>query len=292
MYGVGTARTALVSSQAELRAAAARFYQKAPAYRTYVAEEFSRGDEWTADGVMFRGELMFLSMATYQEPCLAVLEKQDALTYRRFDPEVDAAVFHLAGPFVRRCIAALGLSDGIFHMELFHDPDTGELIFGECNGRRGAALVPEEIRYKFNVDLGEEAVRCALGLTPRLDVKVSPDSIGNTYLLGPPGTLISSPSPSEVLAREGTRYVTLEKLAGTVIPGSYGDMLTRMGMAVVSAPDADALYRRMAGLRDWFAAQLTVVPPGLTTRALRRWHRQTWPDRDLDDAAATQGGQE
>ncbi|HLX48739.1 MAG TPA: hypothetical protein VKS82_10450 [Streptosporangiaceae bacterium] len=294
MYGVGTQLTALVSSQAELREAARRFTRKAPAYRSYVAEEFSRGDEWTADGVMFRGELMFLSVATYQEPCLTVLEKQEALTYRRFDPEVDAGVFRLAEPFVRRCIAALGLEDGIFHMELFHDPDTDELTFGECNGRRGAALVPEEIRFKFNVDLGEEAVRCALGLPPRLDVKVSPDSIGNTYLLGPPGTLVSSPSPSEVLAREGTRYVTLEQPAGSVIPGSYADMLTRVGMAVVAAADADALYRRMAELRDWFAAQLTVVPPGVSARSLRRWHRQTWPDKDLDDAsyaAAPPGGQ-
>lgn len=285
MYGVGTALTALVSSPAELRAAAARFHQKMPRYRTYVAEEFSRGDEWTADGVMFRGELMFLSVATYQEPCLTVLEKQEPLTYRRFDPEVDAGVFRLAEPFVRQAIAAIGLEDGIFHMELFHDPDTDELIFGECNGRRGGALVPEEIFYKFNVDLGEEAVRCALGLTPRLDVKVSPDSIGNTYLLGPPGTLVSSPSPAEVLAREGTRYVTLEEPVGSVNPGSIDDMNTCVGMAVVAAANADALYRRMAELRDWFSSQLIVVPPDVSPRTLRRWHRQTWPDKNLGDAS-------
>jgi hypothetical protein len=229
-----------------------------------------------------------LSVATYQEPCLTVLEKQDALTYRRFDPEVDAGVFRVAEPFVRRCIEALGVTDGIFHMELFHDPDTGELVFGECNGRRGAALVPEEIRYKFNVDLGEEAVRCALGLTPRLDVKVSPDSIGNTYLLGPPGVLVSSPSPAQVLAREGTRYVTLEQPVGSVIPGSYGDMSTRAGMAVVAAPTSDALYRRMAELRSWFASELIVMPPDVSRRSLRRWHRQTWPDVDLDDASYTE----
>jgi hypothetical protein len=198
---------------------------------------------------------------------------------------VDADVFRLAEPFVRQAIAAIGLADGIFHMELFHDPDTGELIFGECNGRRGGALVPEEIFYKFNVDLGEEAVRCALGLTPRLDVKVSPDSIGNTYLLGPAGTLVSSPSPAEVLAREGTRFVTLEEPVGSVNPGSYEDMNTYIGMAVVAAPDADALYRRMAELRDWFSSQLIVAPPGVSPRTLRRWHRQTWPGKDLGDAS-------
>ncbi|HEY2577021.1 MAG TPA: hypothetical protein VGI74_11990 [Streptosporangiaceae bacterium] len=285
MYGVGTQLTALVSSQEELRAAAGRFYQKMPRYRTYVAEEFSRGDEWTADGVMFRGELMFLSVATYQEPCLTVLEKQEPLTYRRFDPEVDADVFKLAGPFVRKAIAAIGLEDGIFHMELFHDRDSGELIFGECNGRRGGALVPEEIFYKFSVDIGEEAVRCALGLTPRLDVKVSPDSIGNTYLLGPPGTLVSSPSPSQVLAREGIRYVMLEQPVGSVIPGSIDDMNTCVGMAVVAAADAGALYRRMAELRDWFVSQLIVVPPEANLRGLRQWHQQTWPDKDLDGAS-------
>jgi|SRR5579875_948885 len=288
-YGVGTSRTALVSSPAELAAAAAGFHRSTPGQRTYVAEEFSRGEEWTADGVMSGGELRFLSVATYQEPCLTVLEKQDALTYRRFDPEADADVWRVAEPFVRRCIGALGLVDGIFHMELFWDQASGELTFGECNGRRGAALVPEEIRYKFGVDLGEEAVRVALGLPPRLDVKVSPDSIGNTYLMGPPGTLVSSPSPADVLAQDGVRYVTLEQNVGTVIPGSFGDMNTRVGMAVVAAPGAAALYQRMAELRAWVADQLVVVPPGLNTRTLRAWHRRNRPDVSLDDASYEEG---
>jgi len=288
IYGVGTQLTALVSDMTELRQAAARFYRRQPRYRVYVAEEFSRGDEWTADAVIFRGEIQFLSVATYQEPCLTVLEKHDPLTYRRFDPEADAGVFSAAAPFVRRCVEALGVTDGIIHMELFHDPATGELTFGECNGRRGAALVPEEIRYKFNVDLGEEAVRCALGLTPRLDVKVSPDSIGNTYLLGPPGLLVSSPSPAQVLAQEGTRYVMLELPVGSVIPDSLNDMNTCVGMAVVTAPSPDALYRRMAGLRTWFASQLVVAPQDVSTRTLRAWHRGVWPDVDLNDADYSQ----
>jgi biotin carboxylase len=285
IHGVGTQLTALVSDMTELRQAAARFYRRQPRYRVYVAEEFiSHGDEWTADGVVFNGEIRFLSVATYPEPCLSVLQKQAALTYRRFDPEADAAVFGAAAPFARRCVEALGMTDGIFHMELFHDPATGELIFGECNGRRGAALVPEEIRYKFNVDLGEEAVRCALGLTPRLDVKVCPDSIGNTYLLGPPGLLVSSPSPAQVLAREGARYVTLELPVGSVIPDSITDMNTCVGMAVLAAPSPDALYRRMDELRTWFASQLVVAPPDASVRTLRAWHRGVWPDVDLDDA--------
>ena len=131
-------------------------------------------------------------------------------------------------------------------------------------------------------------MRCALGLTPRLDVKVSPDSIGNTYLLGPPGLLISSPSPAQVLAREGTRYVTLDLPVGSVIPDSINDMQTRVGMAVVAARDADALYRRMDELRTWVASQLVVVPPDVSTRTLRAWHRGIWPDVDLDDADFTQ----
>jgi biotin carboxylase len=287
-YGVGAQRTALVADQAELRAAAGRFYRTAPSHRTYVAEEFTSGEEWTADGVMFHGELRFLSVATYRETCLRVLEKQEALTFRRFDPEADAGVFRVAEPFVRRCIEALGLTDGVFHMEFFHDPDSGALVFGEGNGRLGQALVAEEIRYKFNVDLGEEAVRCALGLTPRLDVKVSPDSIGNTFLLGPPGVVVSSPSPVRVLAQEGVRHVTLEQSVGSVIPGSLDDANTRAGMAVLAAPTPDALYRRMAELRSWFASELIVVPPDVSRRSLRRWQRQTWPDVDLDDASYTE----
>jgi biotin carboxylase len=284
VHGVAVKYTALVSDQAELREAAARFYRKQPSYRTYVAEEFSQGDEWIADGVVFGGEVVFLSVATYEEPCLSVLRNKTPMTFRRFDPTADAEAFRIADPFVRRCIAALGLVDGVFHMEFFHDPGTGELVFGECAARLGGALVPEEIWYKFGVDLAEEAVRCALGWQPRLDVKVSPDSIGNTYLLGPPGTVLSAPSPAEVLAQEGTRHVAITRLVGEVMPDSFDDVGARMGMAVVAAPTPDALYRRMAELRSWFESRLIVVPPNPNERKLRNWSRRVWPDVDLDDA--------
>ncbi|MGH3159045.1 MAG: ATP-grasp domain-containing protein [Streptosporangiaceae bacterium] len=288
MYGVGTQLTAVVSSQAELRAAAASFYRRQPRNRVYVAEEFSHGDEWTADGVVVGGDLRFLSVATYGEPCLTSLRNQAPMIRIRFDPEADSGAFRAAEPFVRRCIAALGLADGVFHLELFRAPDSGSLIFGECAARQGAALVPEEVRYKFGIDLGEEAVRCALGLTPRLDVKVSPDVIGNTYLLGPPGVVLSCPSPAEVLAREGMRFVTIERPAGSVIPDSLTDMNVRAGMAVLAAPTPGELDRRMAGLRTWFASRLVVVPLDATERTVRAVHRRAWPDADLDDADYTQ----
>jgi biotin carboxylase len=283
-FGVGTQLTTVVSSQAELREAAAGFYRRQPRYRTYVAEEFSRGDEWSADGVVFRGEVAFLSVATYEEPCLTLLDRNAPITYRRFDPEADADVFRIADPFVRRCITALGLTEGVFHMELFHDQDTGELTFGECAARRGAALVGEEVRYKFNVDLGEEALRVALGWPPRLDVKVSPDSIGNTHLHGPPGVLLSGPTPAEVLAQPGVRYVSLEQPVGSVIAGAHTSAEERVGIAVLAAPTPDALYRRMDELRTWFASRLIVAPQDVPLRTLRAWNRRTWPDVSLDDA--------
>jgi biotin carboxylase len=283
-FGVGTQLTTVVQDQAGLREAAVRFYRSAPRNRTYVAEEFSRGEEWSADGVVFRGEVAFLSVATYEEPCLAMLDRNAPITYRRFDPEADADVFRLADPFVRGCIAALGLTEGVFHMELFHDRETGELTFGECAARRGAALVGEEVRFKFNVDLGEEAVRVALGWAPRLDVKVSPDSIGNTHLHGPPGVLLSAPTPAEVLAQEGVRYAAVEQPVGSVISASHTSAEERVGIAVLAAPGPDALYRRMGELRDWFASRLIVAPQDVPLRTLRAWHRRTWPDVNLDDA--------
>lgn len=281
--GVGTALTAEVTSQAELRAAAASFARQRPRVRTYVVEEFIDGEEWLVDGVVFGGELMFWSVARYRQPCLATLQRRAPLTFRRFDPADDAQECQAAGDLTRRALAVLGLTDGVFHLEMFRERDTGRLVFSECAARRGAALVHEEVQFKFNVDLGEEALRCALGWAPRLDVKVAPEQVGTVYLNGSPGTLLSCPSWAEVMAREGARYVRVELPVGSLIEDALPDTSTRVAQVMAAADSAALLARRQDELCAWFGERLVIAPAGATPRMLREWQRRTWPGEDLAD---------
>jgi biotin carboxylase len=281
--GVGTALTAEVTTEAELRAAAATFARQRPRVRTYVVEEFIDGEEWLVDGVVFGGELMFWSVASYRQPCLATLQRRAPLTFRRFDPAADAQDCQAAGDLTRRALAVLGLTDGVFHLEMFREHGTGRLVFSECAARRGAALVHEEVQFKFNVDLGEEALRCALGRAPRLDVKVAPEQVGAVYLNGRPGTLVSCPSAAQVMARAGARYVRVELPAGSLIEDGLPDTSTRVAQVMVAADSAGLLARRQDELCEWFGERLVIVPAGATPRMLREWQRRTWPGEDLAD---------
>ena len=184
-------------------------------------------------------------------------------------------------PVVALALTTLGLQDGVFHMELFHHD--GGLFFSECAARRGSALVQEEVHLKFSVDLAEESVRAALGLAPRLDVAVLPDTVGATYLSGRPGTLIGRPERAEVLAREGVRFLQHDLPLGSHIPESLADTNSQVAQAMVTADDPEQLGERIRALCDWYEQRLVVVPPDATGTALRAWQRETWPDSDHED---------
>lgn len=280
--GAGTELTTLVDSAAALRAAAAAAGRGR--LRTFLAEEYIEGDEWLVDGVLSGGELVFCSVARYGQPCLATISAQLPLTFRRFDPSADPEAFAQARPVAQAALAALGLRDGVFHMELFKPPGDAPLVFGECAARRGAALVEEEVLCKFRVDLAEEAVRAALGWQPRLDVKVAPEVVGTTYLTGRPGVLVACPTAAQVRARPGARYARIEEPLGSVL-GSLEGTTSRIGQVMMTAPSPALLEERLAEASAWFGAQVIVVPPGVPKGALRAWQRESWPGRDPQDDA-------
>jgi biotin carboxylase len=281
--GAGTKFTTVVSDILEFRAAAARF-ARTSSLRTFLVEEYIEGDEWMVDGVVSGGELAFYSVAYYGDPCLTAVQQQSPLTLWRFDPITDQSVYQAAEPVARRALAALGLQDGVFHMELFRPSNGGPLVFGECAARRGAALVLEEVLYKFSVDLAEEALRAALGWQPRLDVKIRPGYVATSYLKGRPGVLISCPSVADVLARQGARYARIELPVGASIEGQFGDTSTRVGQVMVAADDPGQLTERFADIRRWFDERLIVAPADASHRALLAWQGHTWPDAGLGDA--------
>ncbi|MFB8049308.1 MULTISPECIES: ATP-grasp domain-containing protein [Streptomyces] len=281
--GAATARTAVVEGPEALAALSRRYRKDRTAQRTFVLEEYVGGEEWIADGYLHAGELRFLAVGRYGAPCLTMIDEQTPLWMRHFDPKSETWAYDRAEPVVRRCLEALGLRDGVFHMELFHDPETGRLTFSECAARRGGALLHEQVQAKFGVHLGEVALFSALGEEPRAEVDHRQGLFGTTYLKGRAGTLFSCPTPAELCELPGVEFARVEFPAGGTFLGDIDNTNHRMGQVLVSAADEDELAARFDEVRAWFDARLTVAPQNVTGRELRAWGRETRPDADFRD---------
>ncbi|WP_218138139.1 MULTISPECIES: ATP-grasp domain-containing protein [unclassified Streptomyces] len=281
--GAATARTTVVGSLEELRETSDRYRRQRTSQRTFVLEEYIDGEEWMVDGFVHDGELRFFAVGRYGAPCLTTVDEGLPLWMRHFDPKDEAWAYERAEPVVTRALTALGLRDGVFHMELFHQPGTGRLVFSECAARRGGGLLHEQIQAKFGVHLGEAALLSALGRAPRTDTAYRAAIVGTSYLSGRTGVVLDCPSPAEVRELPGVEFVRIEFPVGERFSGTIDNTNHRVGQILVSADDEQELLERFAAVRDWFDERLVVAPEGVTGRELRAWYRQVRPDADFRD---------
>ncbi|WP_157851245.1 MULTISPECIES: ATP-grasp domain-containing protein [Streptomyces] len=272
--GAGTSQTSVVNDGAELETLARAYRKRRTASRTFVAEEFMEGQEWTADGIVSGGELVFYGLGEYGASCLSVIESGASLRMRKFDPHTERWAYDLAGPVVLAALTALGAPDGVFHMELFHDPETGQVAFSECALRRGGALTQEEIHCKFNVDLGEAAVLCALGDRPAPVVKVRSGTVGSSYLPSRAGTLLSCPTPEQLRQLPDVEFARIDQPPGMVLPEAFGATGERLGQVMFTTDSVDLLDQRVEETQSWFLEHLRVIPHEVVTRRLRDWSRE------------------
>ncbi|MEU4038501.1 ATP-grasp domain-containing protein [Streptomyces collinus] len=266
--GAATRQTATVRSTDELHRTISRFRTGAGSARTFVVEEFQQGDEWMVDGVVHNGKIVFASVAPYTQTCLSTVESQAPLQIRRFDPDTEAWTFDLAVPVAQNALQALGLRDGIFHMELFHHQ--GDVYFSECGARRGGALMHEQVECKFGVDLGEAALSLAIGEEPDVTVSLRPGVVGSTYITSPPGLLFDVPSHDEVMSLPDVEYVLLGHLVGASLPAAISDTTKRVGQVMITTDTLEEFHKRSEEVLAWFADRITVIPAGSKGRDLHR----------------------
>ncbi|MFG2197137.1 hypothetical protein [Streptomyces sp. NPDC048639] len=275
--GAGTQNTSIVRGQAELVATCEAYRRRGVPQRTFVLEEFTPGDEWMVDGVVFDGELRFLSVGAYVEPCLTAVDANRVLQLERFDPTEDTHAFALAQPVVETALRSLGLRRGVFHMELFYQQESGRLVFGECAARTGGGLISESVQFKFGVDLGEAAIRCAEGIDPQVKPSIRPRSVSTIFLANRPGILVGHPSLAEVRALPGVEHVKLDLPYGFRMGDSVEDTTQSVGQVMLSGHTREEVRNRREFVTQWFDSRLVVVPAHATYPELRRWQQENWP---------------
>ncbi|MGI8665697.1 MAG: hypothetical protein ACR2N4_06680 [Jatrophihabitans sp.] len=281
--GGGTTFTSVVRERKDLEEASRACRAERATDRTFLLEEFVDGEEWIAEGVVFGGEVWFVGLGAYTQPCLDAVTGQVPISLRRLDPATEADAYRKTEPVVRAAIAALGLQDSVFHMELFHERDSGRVVFSECAARRGGALTQEEVHAKFNVDLGEAALLCAIGRRPELEVKVNPKLVGCAGLYGPAGVVFGYPTQAEMLEQPQVAFARTWVPIGAQLTTKFSATADMLAAMLLVTDSVDEFHTRVAQLRDWFGERLLVAEPDLTRGQLRAWQARHWPERDCDD---------
>lgn len=114
--------------------------------RPLLAEEFMQGDEFSFDGVMIDGKQVWHSLTHYLPTPLDAVENPwiqwCVLLPREIDHPAYEDIRHAAADSVR----ALGLRDGVFHMEWFRRPD-GSIAISEVGARPGGAQISRLMSY-------------------------------------------------------------------------------------------------------------------------------------------------
>jgi biotin carboxylase len=118
-------------------------------------EEFITGDEYTYDAVCVDGAPLYENVIRYLP---------NALEMRSLEwvSPIMLSVRDLGQPHIqpglvlgRQVMKALGMGDGMVHMEWFRTP-SGEAVFGEIACRPGGACVVDMINYTSDIDIFRE----------------------------------------------------------------------------------------------------------------------------------------
>jgi hypothetical protein len=237
--------------------------------RTFVVEEFITGEEWFADGVVSGGRLRFASLGRYGKTCLEAVAENSPVRTFCLDPVSDKVCYEVAIPVVAKALSTLGLTDGVFHMELFHMP-CGGINFGECAARRGGGPIRDQVRYKFGVDLAVHGIQALLeiGGTDDIPTTLVDGEVASAYLPLANGTLLDHPSVEELLAQPDVVSARIFVPKGLRTLRAAANTFGRMGEFTVHTPPGEA-SARLDEVSRWFESRLRVLPLTPTMRELR-----------------------
>lgn len=148
--GMGARSTWRVNSLDELLRGAAGI--GASEARPILAEEFLRGREFSFETITLGGSPRMESISHYLPSCLEALENPWMQWCCMLPREISGPEYAGAHRMARGTIKALGLTDGMTHMEWFQRPD-GSLVIGEIAQRPPGANISTMTGIAHDVDL-------------------------------------------------------------------------------------------------------------------------------------------
>ena len=120
-------------------------------HQPVLAEEFLRGREFSMETITIGGKPQVASFSQYLPPCLEVLENPWIKWVCLLEKELDDPVYAQAKKMGFAVIEALGLDNGMTHMEWFQRSD-GSLAIGEIGMRPPGANISLMTGIAHNID--------------------------------------------------------------------------------------------------------------------------------------------
>lgn len=120
--------------------------------------------ELHADGVVRDGRMMWVAVSRYGEPMLDSARARRPYSSTVLDPQDPLAV--ACQVYATHAVAAVGLRDAVFHLELFDTPSGMKVSEIACRPAGGG--VPRGVELAWGVDLVRASWACDCGLQPHI----------------------------------------------------------------------------------------------------------------------------
>lgn len=228
--GMGAMLTEMVRDREELVDALARNEVHPPLHsRHRIAESFVDGAEHHVDAVWRDGTAVYFSIGRYAAPRLATPPGFECSVL--LAPDDDPELFTAARALHERVNDALGIRDGVTHLELFRRPEDGELVFSEVATRFGGGPLIQMVLARDGVDLRSLWIDTLVGAPPNLADAVA----GPRYVAGinippeGPGPVTSAPTGAELDADPRVLHHDIGVTVGEEPHGPWTLMLTLGG---------------------------------------------------------------
>ncbi|WP_306321397.1 MULTISPECIES: ATP-grasp domain-containing protein [unclassified Streptomyces] len=210
-------------------------------------------NEFHCDAVVRDGEVVFAAPSRYFAP---ILGQTDTFSGSYLLPAGHEDFDTITG-LNRQVVRALGLRDGVTHLELFKTADG--FTIGEIAGRPGGGGIVEAVRRHCGVDLWQAFWACSLGETPELDPRC-PDRILATVMLPTrPGRITRLSTVEELSGCAGVVSAAMSMRVGDVIPRELTSA-TSTGLVFFSATDEAEVQERLSELAGSYTLE---VEPGV-----------------------------
>lgn len=211
----------------------------ADAPRTVVVERWVDGVEHKVDGWISGGRLGFFMVSRYLRNLLCI-KSGGLVASVTLDPAAEPELHRATRRLLETVLPRLGLTDGVFHLEMFAGSDG--LTFSECGARIGGGVTADVAAAMFGVDLHEAAVRLALGSDTPAASAAPARVVGSTFL---PLPATAGAATAEFLAAQPGVIAGRYEIADGATVDITRKSNIRAGYALLEGATADEVESRV-----------------------------------------------
>ncbi|MEV4709535.1 ATP-grasp domain-containing protein [Actinoplanes sp. NPDC049316] len=218
-----------------------------------VAEEFLPIDEeFHCDGVVSAGELHLSAVARYFAPVLrSVGDVVGSYTL----PEADQRTAVLRDLHAR-VIGALGLRDGVTHLEVFRVSD--RFIVGEIAVRPGGGGIPEQLQEQYGVDIWDAFLATSLNEEFIVEKRRPDDFLAQYMLPIRNGRIARISTADDLRGIPGVVRADVRFKAGDVVSRSLNSV-AMAGLVLLRAPTEASIQEAVNSVRSAFRLRVDPV---------------------------------